>query len=70
MYKIYNGQRWTDINTGKLLLPEVINSIVRSLIDSRELSISEDGVSFIPCVVPRGRPIIDAIYVETKAETG
>ena len=59
-----------DINTRKLLLPEVLNPIGRRLIGGRELSISEEGVLFRPWVEPRGRPIIDTIYVETEAETG
>jgi hypothetical protein len=59
-----------DSNTGKLLLPEVLNPIARRLIGRRELSISEEGVLFRPWVAPRGRPIIDTIYVETEAETG
>jgi hypothetical protein len=58
-----------DINTGKLLLPEVLNPIGQRLIGGRELSISE-GVLFRPWVEPRGRPIIDTIYVETETETG
>ena len=48
---------------------EVLNPIGQRLIGGRELSISEEGVLFRPWVEPRGRPIIDTIYVETETET-
>jgi hypothetical protein len=44
-------------------LVDVLNPIGQRLIGGRELSISEEGVLFRPWVEPRGRPIIDTIYI-------